>query len=155
MNKRFRLLFVSFFFGAVFILLSYCISYWLDIQTVKIENSEPILCTIDLVAVHDNNKVYVSYTKDGQLYKNILDFHIDGMKDGDILTLYLNKDGKLYSKEYVEIGTNVSRYCFNFAIIINILTLLGVLGIIGKIFYLIKCIFVIPIIFILKIFYRK
>lgn len=154
-NKRFRLLFLSLFFGAIFILLSYCISYWSNIQTVKIESSEPILCTIDLIATHDDNKVYVSYTKNGQLYQNKLDFYISTMKQGDTLTLYLDEDGNLYSKELIAIGTIISKYCFNFAIIINIITLLGVFGLIGKIFYLIKCVCVVPIILILKIFYRK
>lgn len=154
-NKRFRLLFLSIFFGAILVLFSYGISYWLNIQTVKIEASEPVSCTIDLIATHDNNKVYVSYTKDGQLYQDKLDFYISTMKQGDILTLYLNENGKLYSKEVIEIGNYISKGFFAFAIILNIITLFGIFGIIQKIFYLIKCLFVIPIIFILKIFYRK
>lgn len=154
-NIRFRLLFLSMFFGVLLILLSYSLSYWLNMQTIKIEDSEPVSCTIDLIATHDNNKVYVSYTRNGQLYQEELNYYISSMKQGDILTLYLNEDGKLYSKELIEVGNAISKGFFNFAIILNIITLLGVLGVIGKIFNLIRCIFLIPIIFILKIFYRK
>lgn len=155
MNKRFRLLFLSLFFGTLLILVSYGISYWLNMQAVKIESSEPVSCTIDLIATHDDNKVYVSYFKDSQLYQQKLDYYISTMKQGDTLTLYLNEDGKLYSKELIEVGNYISKGFFNFAIILNIITLFFVFGILQKIFYLIKCMFVIPIIFILKIFYRK